>query len=627
MELQVNNPGVWKNVSRKVYNRLESYQDTERRIMMTILRAALTFVFVLSSYSLALAQQHSRDIFVSPQTGVGVGSVWGVFIGVSQYKKSELNLAFADKDAEALYQFFFNHFQGKIPPHHFKVLTNSQASRGNILRAVGEVLRQAQPEDLVILSLAMHGILDERGEDLYFLTHDADPGFPEDDGISRHDLLRQIERSKARKIVLFLDACHTGAFTAPHTLLSMRAVGSVDINRLLISMGRAQDGIAVFSSSSAAERSQEGENFCGGHGAFTCAILTGLQGKADSNHNGLVELRELYDFTYRTVKTSTGGDQNPAIEGRYDNGLPLAYTSEGLTITEAPPSAVQPQGTHSPDMALILKELQNLKRQLGQVSSPPAAAPPLLEAKVVPDLPKRMTEEILTDDGVEMVFIPEGEFLMGRDEGDRNERPRHRVTLPAFYIDKYEVTISRYSKFLLTTQRRQPLHWDQSNITEFGNYPVIGVTWHDAAAYCQWAGKRLPTEAEWEKAARGTEGWRFPWGNEGATKHHANFDRCCDWKGYSTLTVVGNYEGGMSPYGAFDMAGNVWEWTADWYDELYYRSTPTSKPKGPATGTSKVVRGGSWLSQPEMVGATIRSWYTPDSEKDYIGFRCAKDAS
>ena len=230
-----------------------------------------------------------------------------MFVGVSEYRNTTLNLGYADKDAKALHAFFSEHFQGTIHPDHFHVLVNQDAQRGKILRALGEVLRRAQPEDLVILSLAMHGLLDQSGEDLYFLTHDTDPNFPEDDGISRHDLLRQIRKSKARKIVLFLDACHTGAFSSASSLVAMRAANAADVNRLLSAMGKAQTGVAVFSSSSAAERSQEGEKFCGGHGAFTCGLLTGLRGSADENGNGLIEIRELFDHTYRTVKSSTQG--------------------------------------------------------------------------------------------------------------------------------------------------------------------------------------------------------------------------------------------------------------------------------------------------------------------------------
>ena len=322
-------------------------------------------IATLGSAAPAAAATQTRDIFVSPTTGVGIGSVWGVFIGVSQYKREDLNLTFADKDAEALHGFFAAQFEGRIPADQFKLLTNEQVTRGNVLRAVGEVLRRAQSEDLVILSLAMHGLPDVSGQDLYFLTYDADPNLPEDQGISRDDLHKQISRSKARKIVLFLDACHAGSFGAAPTLLAMRSANAADINRLLIGMGQAQDGIVVLSSSSAAERSQEGEKFCGGHGAFTCGLLTGLGGDADSNRNGLVEVRELYDYTYRAVKRATGGYQNPGIEGRYDNGLPLAYATTASAET-APTDRAQGQDVSPKQLDAILAELQALKKQMGE---------------------------------------------------------------------------------------------------------------------------------------------------------------------------------------------------------------------------------------------------------------------
>lgn len=315
---------------------------------------------------LGFAQPQPRDILVSPTTGEGVGSIWGVFIGVSQYKHKELDLQFADQDAEALFQFFSNQFLGKVPADHFTLLKNEDAQRGPILRALNEVLRRSQPEDLVIISMAMHGLLDPTGQDLYFMTHDADQNFPEDDGISRDDVLKQIRKSKARKIVLLLDACHTGAFGSASSFLAMRSAETAGINRLLIAMGQAQDGLAVLSSSSAAERSREGEIFCGGHGAFTCALLTGLQGEADTNRNGLVEVRELYDFTYRTVKTSTDGYQNPAIDGNYDNGLPLAYVGDqgiGEARTSLGPGT--PSDHTSEELSLVLQELKALKEQLG----------------------------------------------------------------------------------------------------------------------------------------------------------------------------------------------------------------------------------------------------------------------
>lgn len=197
-----------------------------------------------------------------------------------------------------------------------------------------------------------------------------------------------------------------------------------------------------------------------------------------------------------------------------------------------------------------------------------------------------------------MVLVPAGEFTMGSRKDDKtaekDERPAHLVYLNAFSIDQYEVTTSRFAEFLRETKRAVPKYWSEQVPQQHGNKPVVGVDWNDADAYCAWAGKRLPTEAEWEKAARGTDQRLYPWGNQPPNEQRANVNRCCDFKDYGVLTDVGSYEQGKSAYGAYDMAGNVWEWTADWYEENYYSTSPARNPKGPSSGEYRVLRGGSW---------------------------------
>ena len=239
-----------------------------------------------------------------------------------------------------------------------------------------------------------------------------------------------------------------------------------------------------------------------------------------------------------------------------------------------------------------------------------------------------------------MVPVPAGEFRMGSTEEDiaaamqlcpqcpeesfTRETPPHVVLLDAFFIDRLEVTTTEYAEFLKTTKRQVPDHWDEGSQAKHAQKPVIGVTWDDAVEYCKAKGKRLPTEAEWEKAARGIDGRRYPWGNDRANLSWANFDKCCVWAGYGLLTVVGSLEEGASPYGAQDMAGNAREWVQDWYDERYYASSPKRNPAGPDKGTEKVVRGGGWVSLANGVRTTAREKRDPAVRSTSVGIRCAK---
>jgi len=235
--------------------------------------------------------------------------------------------------------------------------------------------------------------------------------------------------------------------------------------------------------------------------------------------------------------------------------------------------------------------------------------------------------------GVEMVLVPEGIFKMGCNRGIGCEGPAHVVILDSYYIDKFEVTNARYLACEFEQHCLQPKNTRYYDDPNYSEDPVVFVDWDMAVNYCAWRGARLPTEAEWEKAARanGPEMLRYPWGN----RFYGDLLNFCDTNcgrstknrsyddGYEDTAPVGMYEGGKSPYGAYDMAGNVIEWVADWYDRDYYANSPVQNPPGPDSGIYRVLRGGSWYNNLNNVRAFVRTSLSPTVAYNYIGFRCA----
>ncbi len=254
-------------------------------------------------------------------------------------------------------------------------------------------------------------------------------------------------------------------------------------------------------------------------------------------------------------------------------------------------------------------------------------------------LPKPVKETVNPADSAEMVWVPAGEFLMGCSDDDldaichrrqdikrkdfADQQPQHVVRLDGFWIYKYDVTVAQYRKFCAKTGREMPEQppWSKENL------PVVNVSWYDATAYAKWAGARLPTEAEWEKAARGTDGRIFPWGDQWDAEK-CNNNNCHSplrggLHGYRA-TPGGSFPASASPYGVQDMAGNVWQWCADWYAPEYYAHAPASNPGGPATGEERVQRGGSWGSSSVTIMCAGRNHEAPDlTFHDDGGFRCA----
>jgi formylglycine-generating enzyme required for sulfatase activity len=280
------------------------------------------------------------------------------------------------------------------------------------------------------------------------------------------------------------------------------------------------------------------------------------------------------------------------------------------------------QFTYNGKPAWVSNSVVNANRQAAD--APMVAAPP-----TPPSSPGIGSTMVSDKDDMTLIYVPAGEFLMGSvdsdGEADSDEKPQHKVYLDAFWIDRTEVTNAQYRKCVEAKACQPPSQsssYTRSSYygnSQYDNYPVIYVSWHAAQQYCRWAGRRLPTEAEWEKAARGTDGRKYPWGDAAPDVQRANFNN-----NKGDTTAVGSYPSGASPYGALDMAGNVWEWTADWYNETYYSGSPAQNPQGPGSGSGRVLRGGSWYSVQGSVRAANRDRDVVDNVFIYGGFRCAR---
>jgi formylglycine-generating enzyme required for sulfatase activity len=274
-------------------------------------------------------------------------------------------------------------------------------------------------------------------------------------------------------------------------------------------------------------------------------------------------------------------------------------------------------------IGMMVYESYKVKQMKELVMSIKSEAQPL--ARNVPAQDYSMYNTKIGDEGREMVQIPEGPFTMGSQKGDPDEAPEHQVFLKGFYLDRKEVTQEEYMRFAKMTKRPTPrievFEDDQAKLLR-PEFAAMSVSWDEAVAYCTWAGKRLPSEAEWEKAGRGEGKRKYPWGDKFVT-NAANLDGSED--GYQYLAPPGSFDAGRSLYGLYDLTGNVAEWVTDSYDERYYKKSPYRDPKGPDNADLKVVRGGSWRETEHNARLSKRfaakHWRTDIT----IGFRCASD--
>jgi formylglycine-generating enzyme required for sulfatase activity len=600
-----------------------------------------------------LAQQRDATAAQSPssQRPTLYRQSWAVVVGVDRFrdpKVSRLNYAVNDARtvARALIRLGF-------PEKNIILLLNEQATRREVERVLGSVVRRATtPEDRLLIFFATHGVtlpLPYGGDEGYLLPSDADPDDLPPTALSMQQLKQIGQRIPAKHILIAVDACYGG-----YSLV--RAQAPVLVDQRYLEMVGGSRVIQVMTAGKKDQPVLEEQ----GHGVFTRKFLDGLAGHADENRDGLITLSELGAWMHPRVAQASEYKQDMQW-GTLDGEGQFVFVLPGGPATAALPAPSEPKVEMVPKpeygaLALSSKvpgvEVWLGDRRLGETRSGGellvsdlAVGSYRLQAKregykpwerevqvvanaradLVIDIellgpPRSITAE----DGAEMMLVPAGEFWMGSEAGDReafdDEKPRHKVSLEAHYIDKYEVTNALYKRFMEATDRAAPSYWTDRTVNS-PPQPAVGVSWHDAEAYCKWAGKRLPTAAEWEKAARGTDGRKYPWGDQ-AEPRRANAEQ----KSGKPLPV-GSYPKGVSPYGIHDMAGNVSEWVQDWYAEDYYQRNPEANPIGPDIGRTKVLRGGSWSSTPRFLRSAVRGSDTPDTRDRTIGIRCAKGST
>ncbi|MGQ9608282.1 MAG: SUMF1/EgtB/PvdO family nonheme iron enzyme [bacterium] len=633
-------------------------------------------LIILISETISHAQEKGMKLpeKISDQLpdGIVYNKGWVLAIGVNEYPNlpSRFKLSYAVPDAKA----FVDLLQKKygFDKKNTIIITDSEATKRNIMEKLYSLAdtRWVSKDDCVIFYFSGHGqtVPLPRGGDMGFLIpYDAKVDLSQEPNLAEYkqqcigmnELNETAKLIPAKHIIFIIDACYSGL--ALETSRSLRS----DIPGYLSKVAKTTTQ-QIIAAGGKGEESEERADL--GHGVFTHKLLEGLETEiADMNNDGVITGTELANYLSDAVRAKTNGKQNPqwrkADEGEFlflpqisedKSKIKIEPVKSILTINSNPEGAdvyingqmkgktpytyellletdgkevsvsVSKEGYETKHETILLRKEENIKTNyiLSKLSITENLSK--IKQDLVESNKQNVSNRIVSKDGAIMVLIPKGDFLMGSDDSEYDEKPAHKVFIDNFYIDIYEVTNAQYKKFLDEAGYDPPGFWNNPSFNA-PDQPVVGVSWNDAIEYCKWAGKRLPTEAEWEKAARGgLIDKKYPWGDN-ITYDNANYFSTGGKDIWNQTSPVGSFA--PNGFGLYDILGNVWEWCSDWYSENYYSESPTQNPQGPKDGYYRVLRGGAWNLGSEYIYITKR--YSRDPNSRYYndqGFRCVMDA-